>query len=162
MRRPSASIVTLALVAIALTTSRAQDPTNLPIPAIVVTPSAADSSVGNISDESVADTTTLGLPPIPTQIESQIGPVRVVKIKNLACGGVRALGCFVHARHVIYIRWGMPRNVEWQTLEHEKFHVILWVSGNTGVLTEAQEDRFADAIGGARVQEMLHNLKHPK
>lgn len=108
----------------------------------------------------VSDTTnTMGLPPLPNHVESQIGPVKVLRVKHLVCGTVEALGCFIGNQHVIYVRLGSPRNVEWQTLEHEKVHAILWVSGYTSKMPEGLEDGIADAIGAARVQEMLVRVR---
>jgi hypothetical protein len=135
---------TLALLSLlALTTSGAQQtpipPGHLPAP--------------------VPPEDTMGLPPLPKYVDSQIGRVAVMVVPNLVCGGSWALGCFIGNKHVIYIREGMPRNVQWHTLEHEKVHVILWVSGHTNTLKDDDEDRLADLIGAARVQEMLARVR---
>jgi hypothetical protein len=95
----------------------------------------------------------MGLPPVPHFVVSQLGPTPVLMVHNLRCMGTPALGCFIGHIHTIFLKDSMPLNVAWQTLEHEKVHMILWDAGHT--LPEDKEDAIADAIGANRVAEML-------
>jgi hypothetical protein len=95
----------------------------------------------------------VSLPPLPETIWSQIGPVQVERVANLMCGaGVPAMGCFDGTQMTVYVRDSIPLNIAWQTLEHEKVHVALYLSGlSLGVA----EDHAADILASARVAEML-------
>jgi len=94
------------------------------------------------------------LPPIPKTIPSQLGPVPVIMVKDLKTAkGEDALGLWCAEERCIKLRIGMHAAVAWATLEHERVHLICWDAG-VG-LSEAAEERVADAISSARVAQML-------
>lgn len=101
-------------------------------------------------------TTDQGLPPLPTSVVSQIGPTPIVLVPGLKCDGVPAMGCFQPENHVIQLRAGMPLNVSWQTLEHEKFHMVVSDAGIP--VPNPMDDAIADALGSHRVLEMRASL----
>jgi hypothetical protein len=92
------------------------------------------------------------LPPLPDSVPSQIGWLRVTVIPDLTCDGVEVYGCFEPQAYVIKIRAGMHPAVAWQTLEHERMHVVFF---NANLhFPPGLEDHIADVIASGRVLEM--------
>jgi hypothetical protein len=99
------------------------------------------------------------LPPVPSAVVSQLGPVPIRFVARLECGGKPVYGCFDGVARTIYLRDSMPIAVQWHTLFHEQFHVVLHDGGQSlrnpdGTLNPV-EDKLADAVATARVNELL-------
>lgn len=95
------------------------------------------------------------LPPIPATVVSQLGPTKVLIVPGLKCGEIDALGCYSLIDHTIRIRGSdsattVTREVQWQTLYHEEFHMMLADAGRS----IPNEDSVADILGSYRVMEM--------
>lgn len=103
------------------------------------------------------------LPPLPESVVSQLGPVRILIVPDLKCNGVAVYGCFDGVSRRIIIRDSMPREVQWHTLFHEQFHVMLHDGGVTlrnadGTISRL-EDTLADVVATARLSELLVMLQ---
>jgi hypothetical protein len=94
------------------------------------------------------------LPPLPDTVRSTLGPVEVRHVEALRVGDRPAIGAFDGGLRLIYVKRGLHPAQAWQTLEHERIHLELWDAGATLADSDV-EDRVADAIGAARVREML-------
>lgn len=94
------------------------------------------------------------LPPLPTSIPSALGPVPIVRVPQLKCDGEPAFGCFEPERFVVSIRDSIALAVAWQTIRHERFHVLLFVAGIHLSGPEGVEDLLADATATQDVLEM--------
>lgn len=104
------------------------------------------------------------LPPIPSQVVSQLGPVPVVVVDSLQNGnGQSALGGFHTIRRTIYIRRDVLENprLAWLVLLHEQVHVFLFDSGIANLIPPDVAQAIADASAAYRVQEMLAARRSP-
>lgn len=103
------------------------------------------------------------LPPLPESVVSQLGPVRILIVPDLKCNGVAVYGCFDGVSRRIIIRDSMPREVQWHTLFHEQFHVMLHDGGatlrNADGSVSRIEDTLADVVATARLGELLVMLQ---
>lgn len=94
------------------------------------------------------------LPPLPHFIPSALGPVEVHIVPHLTCNGTPALGCYDSDQRYLSIRDSIPLTTAWQTLRHERQHMI-FRDANVGFASENAEDRLADIEANADVLEML-------
>jgi len=88
------------------------------------------------------------LPPIPKQMHSPLGPIRVRKVDELKTDeGVRLHGRYRADVREIDIDTGATLLVQWQTLHHEWLHAVLCDNGlDLGVYEEPVIDTIATAI----------------
>ena len=94
------------------------------------------------------------LPPIPTTVPSQLGPIPVVFVDDLESKDDElCFGLWCTLTRTIKIRTGLPINVQWQVLVHEQIHQILFDGGLK--LDEEREEIVCDLIASARVAELL-------
>lgn len=98
------------------------------------------------------------LPPLPDSIPTAIGPVPVQRVAGLLCQGEQAFGCFDAERFVIQVRDSIDLAVAWQTVRHERFHVLLFVAGIHLEGPAGVEDLLADATATQDVLELRHEL----
>lgn len=102
------------------------------------------------------------LPPIPTQVSSQLGPVPVVWVDSLVNGeGRQMLGGFHTIRRTIYLRKDLKANprVAWVVYLHETCHVWMNDSGLGEAMPASVQQQICDASATAQVAEMLANAK---
>ena len=102
------------------------------------------------------------LPPIPTQVMSQLGPVPVVIVDSLTNGeGRPMMGGFHTIRRTIYLRRDLLQNprVAWVVLQHEICHVWSLDSGVGSLLSLESQQAVCDASAIYRVSEMLVSRK---
>lgn len=102
------------------------------------------------------------LPPIPTQVMSQLGPVPVVIVDSLTNGeGRQMMGGFHTIRRTIYLRRDLLQNprVAHVVLQHEICHVWSIDSGVAALLSMEAQQAICDASAIYRVSEMLLSRK---
>lgn len=93
------------------------------------------------------------LPPLPDSIPSALGWVDVHRVPGLLCGGQPAYGCYNPETRTLEVRDSIHLAVAWQTLRHEELHMI---AADAGIaINMTAQDLLADAVGAARVREML-------
>lgn len=105
------------------------------------------------------------LPPIPTEVISQLGPVPVLWVDSLTNGEGRSMsGGFHTLRRTIFLKRDLQKNptVAWVVLVHEQCHV--W-SIDSGVAAQVPPDvmqAICDAQAAYRVAEMLQSSRKPR
>lgn len=102
------------------------------------------------------------LPPIPTQVISQLGPVPVLFVDSLTNSeGVSMSGGFHTLRRIVFLRNDLKKNptVAWLVLEHEKCHVWSLDSGAASLVAPETMQVVCDAAAAYRVAEMLQSRK---
>ena len=98
------------------------------------------------------------LPPIPTSIASQLGPVPVLFVDVIRASDVDSttlVGAFDSWTRKIYIRKDLAFVQQWQIFFHESAHVWLHDSGLSEMLHPNMTNAICDAFGSAQVAAML-------
>jgi hypothetical protein len=97
------------------------------------------------------------LPPIPREVTSALGPIRVVWRDSLAFpDGTPLLGGFQVSERVIYLNTAVTNPlVAWQTLLHEKCHVAFFDSGLRSAIPGPLVEAICDALATARLADMI-------
>jgi hypothetical protein len=95
---------------------------------------------------------------LPASLPSALGPVPVVVVPDLKDEKSEPVfGMFHRKDRRIEINADLSLASMWQTLYHEWAHLVLSDSGHHFTLTEKAEESLCDALGTARVMEMMND-----
>ena len=102
------------------------------------------------------------LPPIPTSITSQLGPVPVEMVDVIRVSDADSttlVGAFDSWNRKIYIRKDLTFVQQWQIFFHESAHVWLHDSGLSEIMPSKVANAICDAFGSAQVAALLATLR---
>lgn len=92
------------------------------------------------------------LPPLPSTMPSQLGPVPVERVDSIP-GDPHALADVRFMERRVRIRRDLSLAGSWQAYYHESCH--LWLYDEHASLGGDEEERTCDVWGNARFQEMV-------
>ena len=98
-----------------------------------------------------------GLPPLPSQVPSQLGPIPIVWVDSLTDEHGRPLAGGYHSmRRTIYLRRSITsRRMQHYVAHHERCHAVLLDGGLDNIIPSAMVQAICDAFAQDRVAEML-------
>lgn len=98
-----------------------------------------------------------GLPPLPTQVPSQLGPIPIVIVDSLADEQGRPLmGGYHTMRRTIYLRREITsRRMQWYVLSHERCHIVFSDGGLDNLVPPQVVQAICDAFAANRVADMV-------